>query len=79
MNFKRNLHTIDRMIRVIFSMVFIYFGFVDSSYISHNVLAMLVGGFGVFNLIVVAVGHCPLYGLVGLSTYKDKDVSEHES
>ena len=79
MSFKRNLHTLDRIIRIFISIACIYFGFIDTSYIAQDIIAALIGAFGVFNLFVVAVAYCPLYGLVGLSTYNEKNDSGHES
>lgn len=79
MKLKRNLHLIDRIVRVMISIACIYFGFIDPSYITQSMLATIIGAFGVFNLFVVAAGHCPLYALVGLSTYKEQNDSGHES
>ena len=59
---------LDRIIRVFLSLAFIYIGFVDKSLINEPLLSALVGGLGVFNLLVFFVGFCPMYTLAGIST-----------
>ena len=61
---------LDRIIRVFLSGACIYIGFVDKSLINDPLLSALVGGFGAFNLLVIAVGICPVYFLAGINTAK---------
>ena len=61
---------LDRGIRVFVSLACIYIGFVDTTLVEDSLLAALIGGFGVFNVLVVLVGVCPVYFLAGLSTAK---------
>jgi len=76
--FKRNLHNLDRLARVIIGIGCIYVGFVDTSIISNNVVSMLVGIFGVVNIFAAAISHCPVYNLVGLSTCSTKSEAKPE-
>ena len=75
---KRNLHNLDRLARVIIGIGCIYVGFVDTSIISNSVVSMLVGAFGVINIIAAAISHCPVYNLAGLSTCPTKSETKPE-
>jgi len=66
----KNMCMLDRVIRVFFSLACLYLGFVDLSIIGDPLLATLVGLFGAFNLLVIAIGICPVYHLAGISTAK---------
>ena len=70
MKIKNNMSWLDRFIRVFLSGVCIYIGFVDNSLINDPLLSDMVGGFGAFNLLVIAVGICPVYYLAGINTAK---------
>ena len=70
MKINNNMSGLDRIIRVFLSGVCIYIGFVDKSLINDPLLDTLVGVFGVFNLLVIAVGVCPVYYLAGINTAK---------
>jgi len=76
---KRNLHAFDRLLRVVVGVVCVYFGFIDTSYISQNTVAILIGIIGVTNLFAAVSGFCPLYGATGLSTYKENPDKNHEA
>lgn len=67
---KKNMCTLDRIIRVFLSLACIYVGFVDTTIINEPILAMIIGGFGAFNLAVIAIGICPVYYLAGISTHR---------
>jgi hypothetical protein len=69
---KRNLHNLDRLVRVIIGIGCIYVGFVDTSIISNHLISILVGIFGVINIVAAAIAHCPVYNLAGLSTCPTK-------
>jgi len=70
MKIKNNMSWLDRIIRVFLSGICIYIGFVDKSLINDPLLGALVGGFGIFNLLVFMVGFCPAYTLAGINTAK---------
>lgn len=70
---KRNLHIIDIIIRVLIGLSCVYIGFIDKGLIANQVAGILVGIFGIVNLIAASMRHCPIYALVGLSTYRDNE------
>lgn len=78
MKLKRNLHLIDRAIRVPVSLICIYYGFVDMSAIGNTIIAVFVGVFGLVNLVAAATSHCPVYNMAGLSTYRDSNNTEQK-
>lgn len=63
-----NMHTIDRVLRIVIGIGCIYVGFIDWGLIPNAVISVLVGIFGVVNLGSAAVGHCPVYRLGGIRT-----------
>lgn len=69
MLFKKNLHTIDRAVRLVLGVGCTYIGFLDSSIIGNSLAAILVGIFGIINLFAAVFSYCPIYGLTGISTY----------
>jgi len=75
---KRNLHNLDRLVRVVIGVGCIYVGFFDTGFISNTVVSMLVGAFGVVNIIAAALSHCPVYNLAGLSTCSTKPETRQE-
>lgn len=64
----RNAGKLDRSLRVIMSIVLIYFGFINTGFISQALLATLIGIFGIINILVAVTGVCPVYTLAGIST-----------
>ena len=70
---KKNMCTLDRIIRVFLSLGCLYLGFVDTTIIGEQLLATLVGIFGAFNLLVIAIGVCPVYYMAGISTTSKDD------
>lgn len=72
---KRNLHMLDRLLRLSVGGICLYFGLYDQSYINQDIIIILISIFGIVNLFAAASGHCPLYGMTGLSTYKEKSPS----
>lgn len=72
MAIKRNLHTIDMIIRLIIGVALVYVGFIDTSYIANGTVRILLGIFGAVNIIAGLVRSCPVYALAGISTYRKK-------
>lgn len=70
MQFKRNLHTLDRIVRLVIGVGCFYLGFVDLSIIGNAIASTLVGIFGIINLFAGIFAYCPVYGLTGISTYR---------
>jgi len=71
--FKRNLHTIDRIARVLIGVTCVYVGFFNTSLIDNNIVNILVGIFGIVNIYAGFVSSCPVYSLVGFSTFRNKE------
>lgn len=69
---KRNLHILDRLLRLLVGAICLYFGLYDTSYIQQQIIIVLISVFGAINLFAAGTGYCPLYGMTGLSTYKEK-------
>ena len=73
MTIKRNLHSLDRLARTIIGVGCIYYGFIDHNLITNTLISVLVGLFGLVNIGAAIMSHCPVYGISGLSTYKEAD------
>jgi membrane-bound ClpP family serine protease len=73
MFFKRNLHTIDRVVRLLVGMGCVYLGFIDLNIIGNTLASTLVGIFGIINLFAALFSYCPVYGLTGISTYRSEE------
>jgi len=73
MHLKRNLHTIDRVVRLVLGVGCVYLGFIDTAIIDNRVAAALVGIFGIVNLFAAVTSFCPVYGATGISTYRSQD------
>lgn len=69
---KRNLHTVDVVLRIFIGLICIYVGFIDGGMIANKVVNILVGVFGTLNLAAASMRFCPIYTLVGISTYREK-------
>ena len=63
-----NMHTIDRVVRLIVGLICAYIGFIDLDLISSRPVAILVGAFGVINLWAFITTRCPVYSVAGFST-----------
>jgi hypothetical protein len=68
----RNLGNTDRILRIGFSLLMIYFGFFSNYLITDHVAGLLLGGMGIGLLLVAIIGVCPMYWLAGFSTYTGK-------
>lgn len=67
-SFPQNMHTIDRLLRVVIGVVCLYVGFYDSGLVPNALVSVLVGLFGVMNLVSAVLAHCPVYRLGGIRT-----------
>lgn len=72
MKFQRNLGIIDRILRAGISLLMVHFGFFSNYLITDHVAGLILGVMGVGSLIIAVIGYCPLYGLIGFSTYTPK-------
>ena len=64
----KNVGNIDRRIRALISIVFIYIGFFDHNLISDPISSTIIGVIGIFNLLVVLSRVCPLYSITDIDT-----------
>jgi len=68
-----NMNRVDQCVRTIAGIGMIYVGFVDTSILDDSFFNMLVGLFGVVNVVVGAVRVCPVYFAVGISSLRPKE------
>jgi len=70
---RRNMGTIDRIIRVITGLVMMYLGFIDQSIIGNTTIAIIVGIFGIISIAFAYIAFCPIYTLGNVSTAATND------
>lgn len=70
MNVNKNLGQTDRVFRAGLGLLAIYAGLFQTQIIGDPLLAVLIAGFGVINVISAAIGWCCVYQLAGISTCK---------
>ena len=68
MKIRRNLGAVDRAVRITISIVMIYVGLFDSTFLSDPPAGIVLGIFGAMSLVVAMIGNCPFYTLIGLDT-----------
>ena len=73
MLFKRNLHSVDRIARLLLGSVCVYIGFINETIIYNNIISIVLGLFGVINIVSAILSNCPVYDLAGFSTYHKRD------
>jgi len=64
---KHNMGTVDRILRAVVGIILGYLIFTGKV---EGVLAVVLGIFGVMLLVTSAIGYCPPYTLLGISTCK---------
>lgn len=67
---KKNMGTIDRLIRIITGIILIYLGFINQDIIGNETVNILVGVFGLVSSISAIFSYCPIYNLGNISTNK---------
>jgi len=72
-----NMCNFDRGLRIIGSALLIYIGFFNTGLIGNMVINVLLGGFGLLNLVSAIAGFCPVYHCANLSTYRDQLPNQH--
>ena len=75
MKIKQNLGLVDRIFRVGGSCFMVYLGFFEHTIVTDEMSEIILGVFGTGILISALVGNCPLYEVIGFSTYK----TDHKS
>jgi len=74
MNISKNMCLIDRGMRTGLSIFLIYIGFVNTGLVANTALNILLGGFGVLNLLSAVCGWCPVYWLANFNTCRTHSV-----
>ncbi len=67
---KRNMSALDAAIRLLTGALLIWVGFIADDIIANQLLANIVGAFGLLNISSSLMRYCPVYRLAGLSTVK---------
>ncbi len=65
---RRNLGRTDQLIRMLLGAGLLYAALKDPSPIHDPILATLLGGFGLVNIVVALLGSCPVYAMAGSNT-----------
>lgn len=66
----RNLGNLDAIIRFFAGALLIWVGFIDDGIIFNDLLAVIIGVFGVINVVSSSLRFCPVYMIASLSTVK---------
>jgi cyanate permease len=66
----RNMHPIDQMVRILLGIALIYIGFFNREVVTDPLLGILLGGFGLINLVSGLIATCPIYAIAGISTLR---------
>ena len=74
--FRRNMSKGDQAARIVISILCIFYGFIVPEIVEQPLVAVLLGCFGILNLISAIYGHCPLYRMAGFSSYSNE--SHHQ-
>ena len=77
MKLKRNMNTIDRILRTIMGLALIYLGpgsdVLTSDFLSNTLLTVV----GLFTLFSAITAHCSIYNIAGFNTYKIKGADDN--
>jgi len=70
---KHNMGTVDRVLRAVVGVIL---GYLIFSGKVEGVLAVILGIFGIMLILTSAIGYCPPYSLLGISTCKCEEHSK---
>ena len=65
---KTNVGRLDQILRAGISLILVYIGFIDKTFINDPLSSNIIGIIGILNLIVAIVRYCPLYVVAGINT-----------
>lgn len=68
-----NVGRLDQILRIGIGLAMIWVGFIDDALIGDRLIAMLIGIFGVLNLLAAVIRICPVYTVAGINTDKHDD------
>lgn len=71
MPFKKNLGSLDRILRFGIGSMFVYFGFFNHTLIQDQLASTLLGVFGVAFIVMAIIAYCPFYALIDFSTVRE--------
>lgn len=71
-----NLSSLDRVFRFTVGAVCIYLGFFEGTLIPNQMVAIVIGVFGVINVFASFTAYCPVYAACGISTSKKSKTEE---
>lgn len=66
----RNMCGIDALIRLAIGVLLVWVGFFSEGMIVNDLLALLIGAFGLLNIGSSLMRFCPVYRFAGLSTVR---------
>lgn len=69
----KNLGNVDKVIRSVVGLVFIYLGIIDDTIVVDQFIKYVFISIGIISLLVAVVGNCPLYTLIGVNTSCEKN------
>ncbi len=72
MQINKNLHKFDRAFRGVTGVLLTGFTLFNGDFLQDPFLEVLIGTFGVLNLISLFTGWCPVYHIAGISTRSKK-------
>lgn len=72
MKIRLNMNKLDRGLRIAGSVLLVYIGFVNTGILANSVINILLGSFGLLNLVSACAGFCPVYQLAQFSTHTEK-------
>jgi len=67
----KNMHNIDRALRLALGLILIWIGFIDQGLISNQLISIAIGLFGVVNVVSAGAAFCPVYFMAGFSTRRE--------
>lgn len=65
---RRNVGRLDQILRLGIGALLVYLGFVDTSLVGDGLLAVVLGAFGILDIVAALLRWCPLYNLAGIDT-----------
>jgi hypothetical protein len=73
MKIERNLGTLDRFLRAGISLIMLYYGLIDTTFFTDPIASIILSTMGCASMLVVVVGNCPLYKVIGINTAETRD------
>ena len=70
---KVNVGRLDQILRIGISLILIYVGLIDETFINDPLSSNIIGIIGILNLVVATVRFCPLYIVASINTCPTKN------